>query len=158
MKKNINQGTTLFVVSGLNIKDANFSLLYVNKKATVNVEEEHMYSEYVGSEQVVTTKEDIEKMEGMSKLLAMGGGLSRTVHTVKQGIIKVMKPHTIIYDRNNNEHDIDAIWAEKNPNYFRNRKSANKYYRKLMAKSGLIFVDESNTFFHQDTSRYMKIK
>jgi len=32
MKKAINQGTTLFVVSGLSMKDAKFSLLYVNQE------------------------------------------------------------------------------------------------------------------------------
>jgi len=148
MKKAINQGTTLFVVSGTSMKDAKFNLLYVNKKTTQNVEEEHFYSKSVGTKQVVQTKEDIEKLDGMPKLIAMSGGLNRTLHVIEQGTKKVMKLHTIIYDRNNKKYDIDII-DKKFSKYFRSRKSAKKYYRKLMSKSGLVIVDEYGAFLHQ---------
>lgn len=153
MKKTINQGTTLFVVSGLNVKDAKFSLLYVNKKAIISVEEERFYSKYIGTKQVTITQKDIEKMDGIEKLLAMGSGLSRTIYIQEQGINKVIKPHIIIYDRNNNEYDIDAIWTKDNPQYFRSRKSANRYYKKLMDRRDFILIDESSDFFQENLNQ-----
>lgn len=46
------------------------------------------------------------------------------------------------------KHDIDSM-DEKFSKYFRSRKSAKKYYRKLMSKSGLVIVDEFGAYSYQ---------
>lgn len=145
MKKSINQGTTLFVVTGSSRKDAQMKLLYVNKKAIEKVEEEHFYSKYIGTKTAEISQEDIDNADGMQKLLMMSGGLNRTIHIQEQGINKIIMPHTVVYDREGNRFDVSE--NDNRARYFRSRKKANIHFRKLMKRSGLVMVDESASFF-----------
>ncbi len=145
MKKTIKQGMTIFAVSGTTNENAQFKSIYVNRKTIVNVKEDHFVSKSIGTKKVATTQEDINKLEGLSKIMAMTSKPNKTIHIFEQSIESVTKPHLVIFDRNNVKHDIDSLHGENGETYFQNKKSAKKYFRKLMTRRVLFFIDEAGS-------------
>lgn len=151
MKKAVNQGTTLFVVSGTNKTNAKLEPLFISQKRLVNTEENEYYTKSVGTEKVSISQEDIANMQGVSKFFAMCGPLQRTLHKYEQGVDVIIKPHTVVFDRNGKSYDLQAnVDIETHARFFTERKKANKYFKKLMARSKIVFIDESHSFFSRN--------
>jgi len=151
MKKAINQGTTLFVVTGTNKTNAKFEPLFVSQKLLVNTEENRYYTKSVGTKKVSISQEDIDNMQGMSKMIAMRGSSERTIHKYEQGVNVIVKPHTVVIGRNGNSYDLEAnVDIETHARFFTERKKANKYFKKLMSRSSMLFLDESHSLFFRN--------
>lgn len=138
--KKIYQGRTFWVVSGFG-QNAKINQVFVAKSFNRHADEEHFSSEFIGTEAVAITKEEIDSAEGLNKAVLMCGGPVRHLHKYSQSIKKVSVLHSFVEDHSGVQYDITRpIMFE----VFTERVKAKRSYAKRVKT--FIFFDEMHAF------------